>query len=153
MQDHLSWSIWLYKDIGFQGMVYVSPDTPYMQLFTKSGFLEKKFRLAVDAWGADDKAVRHIYDPIVEFIKKEVPNEEHQQLYPYPVWRVEERVSRLARNILLGEMMVMEWADHMKGMNETQLDELAKSFSFENCMKRSGLNKVLTEHAAEVGAI
>ncbi len=35
-----SWSIWLYKDIGFQGMTYVSKDTPYMKLLKP--FLEKK---------------------------------------------------------------------------------------------------------------
>jgi hypothetical protein len=35
-----SWSIWLYKDIGFQGMVYVGEDTPYMTLLKP--FLEKK---------------------------------------------------------------------------------------------------------------
>ncbi|KAF9220576.1 hypothetical protein BS17DRAFT_803906 [Gyrodon lividus] len=50
--DKLSWSIWLYKDI-FQGMAYVSRDTPYMNIFDK--LLERKFRLAVDAWGTNDK--------------------------------------------------------------------------------------------------
>jgi len=36
----ISWSIWLYKDIGFQGMVYVSPDTPYIKRLKP--FLQKK---------------------------------------------------------------------------------------------------------------
>ncbi|WVR08824.1 hypothetical protein IAU60_005882 [Kwoniella sp. DSM 27419] len=35
-----SWSIWLYKDIGFQGMVYVGEDTPYIKLLKP--FLDKK---------------------------------------------------------------------------------------------------------------
>lgn len=35
-----SWSIWLWKDIGFQGMVYVDDETPYMKLMKP--FLEKK---------------------------------------------------------------------------------------------------------------
>jgi hypothetical protein len=35
-----SWSIWLYKDIGFQGMVYVDEETTYMK--TMKPFLEKK---------------------------------------------------------------------------------------------------------------
>ena len=34
-----SWSIWLYKDIGYQGMVYVGEDTPYFKLMKP--FLEK----------------------------------------------------------------------------------------------------------------
>jgi hypothetical protein len=35
-----SWSIWLWKDIGFQGMVYVDEETAYMKLMKP--FLEKK---------------------------------------------------------------------------------------------------------------
>jgi len=27
------------------------------------------------------------------------------------------------------------------------LDEIAASFKFENCLKRDGLNKILTDHA------
>jgi hypothetical protein len=35
-----SWSIWLWKDIGFQGMIYVDEDTPYIKLMAP--FLKKK---------------------------------------------------------------------------------------------------------------
>lgn len=124
-----------------------------MKLLNSTGFLQKKYRLAVDSWGATDTAVRHIYDPLVDLIKKEVPKEEDRQLYPYPVWRVEERVTRLARNILIGEFLVKEWAEHFVGKSKEELDELAKSFLFENCLKREGLNKVLTEYAASIGLI
>ena len=134
-------------------MVYVSPDTPYMRLLTDSGFLHKKYRLAVDSWGADDKEVAYVYDPLINLIKTEVPDEEDRKLYPFPVWRVEERVGRLARNTLLGEFLVKEWARHFEGKTEAELEELAKSFLFENCMKREGLNKVLTEYAAQAGTV
>lgn len=144
-KDHLSWSIWLYKDIGFQGMVYVSRDTPYMRLFAP--FLAKKYRLAIDSWGSDDKDVRHIYDPLVKLIEDNVPDESHRQLYPYPIWTIKGRVERLARFSLLSEYMVKQWAEHFRGMQEDQLDELAQSFKFEACLKRDGLNKILTEYA------
>ncbi|KAL0576807.1 Endo-1,4-beta-xylanase 5 [Marasmius crinis-equi] len=143
-KDRLSWSIWLYKDIGFQGMVYVSPDTPYRKLF--KDFLAKKQRLAVDAWGADDTAVQDIFQPLIDHIRQEIP-EKYQNLYPHPVWRMEGRVGRLARNILVAEYLVKEWADHFVGKDKDQLDELAKSFAFENCSKREGLNKILTDNA------
>lgn len=39
-EANASWSIWLYKDIGFQGMIYVSEDTPYMKKLKP--FLQKK---------------------------------------------------------------------------------------------------------------
>ncbi|KAF6752731.1 endo-1,4-beta-glucanase [Ephemerocybe angulata] len=123
-QDRLSWSIWLYKDIGFQGMTYVSLETKYMKLFEK--FLAKKHRLAVDAWGADDTAVK----------------EGNRNLYPAPVWKWEDRVARLARNILVSEYLVREWAEHFIGLSEDEIEEVARSFRFDNCLKRDGLNKV-----------
>lgn len=124
-----------------------------MKLFRDSGFLQKKYRLAVDTWGADDKAVKHVYQPIIDLIIDNVPDEKHRQLYPYPVWTLEGRVERLARNTLVSEFMVMEWAEHLVGKTEDELDELAKSFLFENCLKREGLNKVLTEYAAQAGTV
>lgn len=96
--DKISWSIWLYKDIGFQGMVYViiflrprlsgvswlnqgllahpfrhaGRDTPYICHFRD--FLTKKKKLAADKWGADVRAVANIFDPLVEWLRSEVRN-------------------------------------------------------------------------------
>lgn len=41
-----------------------------------------------------------------------------------------------------------EWAEHFRGKSEEEIDAIAKSFSFENSLKRDGLNQVLMEHAA-----
>ncbi|KDR66159.1 hypothetical protein GALMADRAFT_259609 [Galerina marginata CBS 339.88] len=143
-KDRLSWSIWLYKDIGFQGMVHLSPGTPYMTHF--STFLAKKHRLAIDAWGADSSAVSHIYDPLIAHIEAEIP-ERFQNLYPHPVWTLGGRVARLARNILVAEYLVKEWAELFVGMGEAELDGLAGSFRFGGCVKREELNAILTENA------
>ncbi|KAF8063530.1 glycoside hydrolase [Lyophyllum atratum] len=143
-QDRLSWSIWTYKDIGFQGMVYVSTSTPYMTLF--KDLLAKKHRLAVDAWGADDVAVRDVYKPLIDHVLEEVPAK-FQNLYPAPVWKLDSRVTRLARNILVSEFMIREWAEHFVGKSEAELDDIAASFKFEACLKREGLNTILTENA------
>ncbi|ESK84613.1 glycoside hydrolase family 5 protein [Moniliophthora roreri MCA 2997] len=151
-QDRLSWSIWLYKDIGFQGMVFVSPDTPYMKHFRE--FLLKKYRMAADAWGADDKLVKSIYDPIVSLIKDAVPNSDDpsKRLYP-PLWSTEERVTRISRTILVAEYLIQQWADMFIEFAEKddwreQLDTLAKSFHFDNCVKRDELNGILQHSAA-----
>ena len=128
-------------------MVHVSRDTPYMTLF--KDFLAKKHRLAIDAWGADDSAVRPIYDPLINLIKQEV-KPEHQALYPAPVWKLSDRIGRLSRNILVSEFLVKEWAEHFRGKSTEELDTIAKSFSFENCLHRDGLNKVLTDNASLV---
>ncbi|KAL1659424.1 glycoside hydrolase family 5 protein [Schizophyllum commune] len=143
-KDRLSWTIWLYKDIGYQGMIYTDLSTPYMTLF--KDFLAKKQRLAVDAWGSDDSAVHQFYDPLVQHIKDEIP-EKYQNLYPHPVWKLESRVTRLARNILVAEFMVQEWADHFVGKSLEELDALAASFKYASCAKREDLNAILRENA------
>lgn len=130
-------------------MVHVSPDTPYRRHF--ADFLARKHRMAVDAWGKDDKDVKQIYAPIVSLIEESVEDKTHLKLYP-PLWVVPERTTRIGRTILVAEFMVKEWAERFIGMDERQLEELAKSFAFENCLKRDGLNEVLTAHAARVAA-
>ena len=120
-----------------------------MKLFKEH--LAKKQRLAVDAWGADDVHVRHVYQPLIDLITKEAaPDPEHQRIYPWPVWKLSDRVGRLARNILVSEFLIREWAEHFKGKTDAELDEIAQSFKFENCVHRDGLNKVLTENASLV---
>lgn len=134
----------LYKDIGFQGMVYVSTKSPYMTRF--ASFLAKKHRLAIDAWGADTSDVEHVYKPLLDHILEEIP-EKYRDLYPAPVWNLSGRVGRLARNILVAEFLVKEWAEHFIGLDKKELDELAKSFLYESCEKREGLNQILMDNA------
>ena len=56
-------------------------------------------------------------------------------------------VGRLLRNILLSEELTPEYASYFEGLSLQELDELAGSFKFENCVQREGLNKVLRDHA------
>lgn len=49
------------------------------------------------------------------------------------------------RETLLSEYLGWEFADLFAGKTEEELEELAKSFAFENCIKRDGLNKILQE--------
>jgi hypothetical protein len=126
-------------------MVHVSPNTPYMKQFKT--FLMRKHRLAVDAWGKDDTDVKYAYEPIVNLIQSEVSDDPHKlKLYP-PIWTLEERVTRISRTILFAEFMVKEWAEHFTGMGVAELEELARSFSFENCIAREELNRTLRAHA------
>jgi hypothetical protein len=131
-------------------MVHTSLETKYMTLF--KDFLAKKHRLATDAWGADDSQVKDVFQPLIDHIMAEVP-EENLNLYPAPVWKVTDRIARLSRNILVAEYLVKEWAQYFVGLSEAEIDEVAASFKFENCLKREGLNKVLQASAPEaIGA-
>ena len=126
-------------------MVHVSLDTPYMVLF--KDLLAQKHRLALDAWGADDQYVRPVYQHLIDLVKKEV-KPEHQVLYPAPVWKLQDRVGRLARNILVSEFFVKPWAEHFRGKSDEEIDAIARSFHFDNCLHRDTLNKILQENAA-----
>ncbi|KAG8851666.1 hypothetical protein FRB96_009162 [Tulasnella sp. 330] len=134
----ISWSIWLYKDIGFQGMVYTAPDTTYMKRLKP--FLQKKKSIAADAWGVDLSTVGHITKPIEDWLVQEVPSILHK--YP-PTWKPSRHVGRLIRNILMSEELYPEYAAYFEGLSFDELDELAASFKFGNCLQRKGLNDAI----------
>lgn len=145
-ETQTSWSIWLYKDIGYQGMVYVDPETPYMKLI--SDFVAKKQALGLDFWGVVDKSVvdREAYQPFISALKKTIPEHLLKRKYP-KTWAFDRQVERLIREGLMSEYMGWEFAELFQGKTETELDELAASFKLENCLKRDGLNETLTADA------
>ncbi|WWC72841.1 uncharacterized protein I206_106805 [Kwoniella pini CBS 10737] len=141
-----SWSIWLYKDIGFQGMVYAGEETPYVTLLWD--FLQKQKRLAANKWGADDSEVKDLFEPIVEWLSSNAPT--FKSRYPAKggvndSWNTKGHLARLVRNILLSEEMVKEYAEYFRGKSMKELDDLAKSFHFNNCTQRTRLNEILKD--------
>ncbi|KAK0707133.1 glycoside hydrolase superfamily [Lasiosphaeria miniovina] len=151
-KDQISWSIWLYKDIGFMGMVYADPDSPYVQLLKP--FLAKKKRLGLDKWGRDDGAnpkVASVYAPVIQHFRDEIPAEFVDGRYPQ-VWRVEGHIHRVLRETLFSEIMCGEYASYFADKTLEELDALAASFKLENCAKRDGLNEILRKDAAVKGA-
>ncbi|WVR08845.1 hypothetical protein IAU60_005903 [Kwoniella sp. DSM 27419] len=146
-QARASWSIWLYKDVGFQGMVYAGSDTAYVRLL--KDFLYKKKHLAADKWGADDTDVRDLFVPIENWLERSAPGIKAR--YPSAQsgngknssWKTKDHLSRLVRNILLSEELVVEFAECFRGKSIKELDELAKSFEFAQCTQRTRLNDIL----------
>lgn len=125
-------------------MVHVDKETPYMKQF--DSLLKKKHLYGVDSWGSNVNSpnVKPIQSQLEAWITEAVPDESHRRLYPFPIWQFKDRIAKISRNILLAEYLVQEWAENFRGKTEEELDELAKSFLFENCVKREGLNSVLT---------
>ncbi|KAF7590932.1 hypothetical protein BBP40_002238 [Aspergillus hancockii] len=79
--SNTSWNIWLYKDIGYQGM--------------------KKQALGLDFWGCTDKdGVKDIYGPFIQGLKDRVPAHLQKRKYP-PVWTFDRQVERMVRECLL----------------------------------------------------
>jgi aryl-phospho-beta-D-glucosidase BglC (GH1 family) len=144
-ETQVSWSIWLYKDIGYQGMSYISPETPYIRLIAP--FLAKKKRLGLDFWGSTDKAaVASVYEPFLHSLKEMVPEHLRGKRYP-PQWSFERHLERSVRECLLSEYLGWEMAELFAGKSMKELDELAGSFKFENCVLREELNEILRADA------
>lgn len=140
----VSWSIWLYKDIGYQGMVYVDPESAYMRLIRP--FVEKKQRLGLDYWGVADKSAinNDVYAPFIEKLKKQIPTHLLKKKYPN-VWTFDRQVERAVREMLMSEYLGYEMAELFCGKTEAELEELAASFALEKCVKRDELNQVLRD--------
>jgi len=134
-EHEASWSLWTYKDIGLQGMVYAPADSPYIRRIQP--VLEKKARLGVDCWGSMDTGVRHIMEPIEETLAKEFPD-----FNPFP-WGAQRWANVLVRHILLAEPLVGDFGRCFEGLSPAAAEGLADSFRFDRCVTRDRLNETL----------
>jgi hypothetical protein len=122
-----SWSVWTWKDIDVQGLMYVAPDSPYINRVRP--VLEKKARLATDAWGHTDDQIRDVLAPLEARFKAEYPE------LPETTWWV----NRLVRHILFAEPLVREYAECFRGVTRADIDEIMSSFELANCIRRQPL--------------
>ncbi|PNS21041.1 hypothetical protein CAC42_3378 [Sphaceloma murrayae] len=143
----IHWSVWLYKDVGLQGMVTLDKESKWMK--TIGPFLEKKRELQLDAWGRmPNPEVEKLIGPLVEWIDKVAPTSKDQ--YPTP-WATERQVTRLINQIWISGCLSDEFAEQFRGMTEDDLEECAKSWSFESCQRREELCKRLGAHGKAEG--
>lgn len=139
----IHWTIWLYKDIGLQGMVHVDPSSLYMR--TIAPFLKRKRELQLDAWGRrPQEQVSRVIDPLVAWINETCPESNAQ--YPTP-WNTHRQIIRLINQIWMAGCVQDEFAALFKDMTMEELEECARSFEFGRCVQREGLNEALEEHA------
>ncbi|KAM5350728.1 hypothetical protein ACJ41O_007233 [Fusarium nematophilum] len=142
-ETDVSWSIWLYKDIGYQGMVYLDPESSYMKLIQP--FVEKKQKLGLDFWGVVNKdGVKHLYEPFLKGIKEGVLEQYREARYP-KIWTFERQFERIVRECLLSEYVGWEMAELFRGKSKEELEDLASSFAFEKCVKRDALTEILSK--------
>ncbi|KAL4934723.1 uncharacterized protein BDV17DRAFT_286411 [Aspergillus undulatus] len=143
--EGVGWSIWLYKDIGYQGMTYVSPDSAYLRLIQP--FLEKKQRFGLDFWSIIPRdAVKPVYDMFFAAIKGMVDERFHKGRYPRQ-WTFERQFERVIRETLLSKYVGWELAELFRGKTEEELEELTASFALRKCVIRKELNDVLRNDA------
>ncbi|KAK9418243.1 putative Glycoside hydrolase family 5 domain-containing protein [Seiridium unicorne] len=142
--ESIAWSIWAYKDINIMGLTYVSPDSAWMKLL--GPIIKKKRDLAVDSWAYDDAHLQEgLFGPLHKWFEDNVPAQ-YNKKYPWQ-WRMHMHVFRGIRGITMAEYMIPEWADYFKNKSFEELDEIAASWKFENCMQRERLNQLLRLYA------
>ena len=83
-----------------------------------------------------------VYAPFVWALKDAVPPPLRRARYP-PQWTFDRHVERVVRECLLSEYLGLEMAELFRGQPLQQLDALAASFKFENCVQRTELNEIL----------
>ena len=132
------WSLWTYKDVGLQGLVYARADSPYMRRFGE--FIERKSRLGVDSWGSTDRELPELVEPIHAFIAAEFPDWD-----PYP-WNVRSSTDDLLRHILFAQAMLPSYAERFRGLGDEELEALAGSFSLASCVRRERLCDLVAAH-------
>ncbi|WP_433170309.1 glycoside hydrolase family 5 protein [Actinoallomurus sp. CA-150999] len=135
-----SWSLWTYKDIGLQGVVYASPDSPYMQRF--ADFVAKKKRLGADAWGSDGTGPAEVTQAVQDLIAREFPGFD-----PYP-WGRWDFVRTLLLTITVAQPLVEEYAALFEGLGDDELVALADSFALANCVVREPLRTQIAQGPA-----
>lgn len=140
----ISWLIWLWKDIGYQGMLHVDPDSKFYQIFGE--WLHKKRRLGLDRWGTDiDPKYGGLYSDLQQHFEDNVPQKYHKALYPN-TWTFQDYIARVARDMLFSQYAQHEYAELYEALSFEDLDELAGCFKFENCVKRDALNAALRDY-------
>lgn len=122
----------------------MSPNAAWMRLLNP--IIKKKRDLAVDSWAYDDAHLQeNLFGPLHKWFEDNVPAK-YSKKYPWQ-WRMNMHVFRGIRGITMAEYMVPEWADYFQGKSFEELDELAASWKFENCLGRERLNESLKLYA------
>lgn len=137
-EHDVSWTSWMYKDLGRQGLVGVSPDSPYRRRV--DDFVAKKNRLAADQWGSDrlgGDGVREVSQAVQDLMAREFPD-----WNPYP-WGRFDTVGTVLNNLLFAQPLADDYARLFRGLGDDDLDALADSFRFERCVVRESLRRQL----------
>lgn len=136
-----SWAIWLYKDIGLQGVAYTDPHSPWMQRVGPA--VEKKDRLGADSWGSTEEGIAQVMAPVRDLFDREFPRYD-----PFP-FGPNRQIQQLVRHILLAEPLVEEFAELLSGLTPQDIDTMMRSFLLENCRVRGPLAELLSQHSGQ----
>lgn len=128
------WSLWTYKDVGLQGLVYAAG--PYLDRF--GAFIDKKQRLGADRWGSTMEESADLLGPLHQLVESEFPAWD-----PYP-WGARYQTDDLIRHVLIAQALLPEYAELFRGLGDDELLALADSFALASCVRREPLLDLLS---------
>lgn len=136
-KDH--WTIWTYKDIGVMGLVYVRQDSEWMKRTQKVRLIKK--RIGCDFWTAkDSQLMQRLRQGVIKSLKQEIKD------HKLPYQEFENKLNKTLGGILFSEFILPLYAAQFKGMSNDEIERMMKSFRWENCIRRKGLEKIIRKH-------
>lgn len=140
-----AWGIWSYKDIGVMGILNSSGQSPFNKLVEQLG--ETKKRLHLDsALMYPNQEIEAAISPLVDWIDRNAPNA--NKTYP-TIWNTRTHVVRNTIHTFVANTFCEDFAELFRGMDRGALEELAKSFAFDQCVKREELYEILKRYTSD----
>lgn len=137
-----AWGVWSYKDVGMMGIINSSRDSPFNKLV--EGLGEKKKQLHLDsALMYPNQEIEDAVNPLIGWINKNAPNA--GKTYP-TIWNTRTHVVRNIIHTFVANSFCEDFAELFRGKDRVALEELASSFSFEQCVQREELYDVLKKY-------
>jgi len=139
-ENKAHWTMWVYKDISVMGWVQVAPDSSYIR--TAAPALKGKQAVFADFWmrWSPTTPVKDAVDLLADQIRDTLSDVGLETV-------IDDRY--LEQSVLSGYTalaMQPPFARLFAGLNETQLDDILKSFSIERCRPHQGLLDVVRRH-------
>ena len=135
-KDH--WTIWTYKDIGVMGLVYVRQNSEWMKRTQKVRLIKK--RIGCDSWAQGSQLMGRLCQSVIRGLKKELKDEK------LPYTEFENKLNKTLGGMLFSEFIMQLYAAQFKGMSNDEIERMMKSFSWEKCIRREGLEQVIRKY-------
>lgn len=135
----VSWALWTYKDVGLMGMLYTSPDSVWNKLTQDFVATKEKMRLDSSPSFAVSE-IDSVLNPLVRWVEGNCP--QAGKTYP-KVWGVRRHIERQVFHLFLAHQYCQNFAALFKDKSIDELEQLARCFSFNECIKRENLDTLL----------
>ncbi len=135
------WTIWTYKGIGMAGFVGVDPNSEYMQVLDPMH--KAKEALGVETFwfpGMPETTAGGMMRELAHLVEQEIGDPD---IDPAANLRY---LRQAALDGYVAKLMQPSYAKRFKGMSESDLDRVLRSFALQNCRVRQEIMDVLGKH-------